>query len=98
MDKKNSFGKKRKKFTDEEIHASLTASAPIENHYVYFDLVHHCTKNGQVMLSMIDDEDFNYACIKYLEKQGIPNFDDSEEEEQKYRRCLQSKVKSESIK
>lgn len=89
------MSKRKETFTDEQIVAHLEYSAPIHNYYISGGLRHFCDKNGQIMIVMDDDDDFNDACIEYLKKQGIPNFDDSEVEEEKYIEYLRLKIKLE---
>lgn len=72
---------KKRKFNDCDIRSILETSAPISNYYVAGGLRCYCDPNGQIMLVMDDDDDFNDACIEYLKKQGMPEFENSDDEE-----------------
>jgi hypothetical protein len=86
----NSYG-------DEQLHRELLQDAPIENYYVYepegcSGLIMFCDDDGNPWILTVEDSGLNEAYINYLEKQGVPIFDDWNSFK-KYEEVLQSKIK-----
>jgi len=91
--------KTRPGITDEVIHNYLIHHALIENYFIsgtpkLNDGTIYCLSyKNAIMIFMIEDSEFNARCINYLEKNGIPVFEDYSEAKE-YGKLLLEKASS----
>ncbi|MEH2161329.1 MAG: hypothetical protein V7K38_09830 [Nostoc sp.] len=89
--------KTRPGITDELIHDELTQFALIENYYISgtpklnIGIIYYLSYNNCLVMFLVEDDQLNGIYIKYLEKKGVPVFEDSLECDQ-YEKALLDKA------
>lgn len=89
--------KTRLGITDELIHDELMQFALIENHYIWgtpklnIGIIYYLSFDNKIVRFLVEDDQANRIYIRYLEKMGVPVFEDSLECD-KYGKALLEKA------
>ncbi|MEH2323839.1 MAG: hypothetical protein V7K32_09735 [Nostoc sp.] len=75
--------KTRPEITDELIHDYLTQFGLIENYYIWgtpklnIGIIYCLSFDNKIVTFLVEDDQLNGIYIRYLEKMGVPIFEDS---------------------
>ena len=89
--------KTRPGITNELIHDYLTQFGLIENHYIYgtpklnIGIIYYLSYDNKIVIFLVEDDQLNGIYIRYLEKMGVPVFEDSLESDE-YGKALLEKT------
>ena len=81
------------KYKREYLEQFLSASADLQNCFVFFGMVNYVDQNGTQMM-MDDDDKRAEACIKFLTSIGAPNFHENGDEAKIYAQKLAEKIRN----
>ncbi|MGK7897030.1 MAG: hypothetical protein AB4372_26305 [Xenococcus sp. (in: cyanobacteria)] len=75
--------KNKKKFSEKYLKTLLTSLAEINNFYILKEgsediggLMHYLSSDGALYINLEENDDLAMACVKFLEKKGVPVFTD----------------------